>query len=122
MKIEQQMFRDQLAVELVKLLANGVMEYPATSVVNTSFMIADLTVERITKDLLALHEADKQQGVEEALIKAEELAAHQRVEAQAQAASAREFEERRKGGGINVVETDDLSDVLAVLRSIMGRN
>ena len=120
MKIEQQMFRDQLAVELVKLLANNVTGFDTNDIVHSSFELADLTVERITKDLLAAQEVDKQQSVEEALIKAE-----QKAEAMAKMREAEQeaanFEERRKGGGINVIETDDLREVLDILRSVMGR-
>lgn len=109
MKIEQQIFRDQLAATLVVEISS--LYGDPENVVERAFTLADLTIERITKDLLALKEADKQQSVDEALVKAEQ-----------RAAEARDFEERRKGGGVNVIETDDLHDVLAALRSIIGRN
>jgi len=106
MKIEQQLVRDQLAVELVKEI--GCFHGDPAVAVDRAFAIADLTVKRMADDLQKLIDEDEKRAVEDALVKAE-----------LQAAEARDFEERRKGGGINVIETDDVREVLALLRAAM---
>lgn len=128
MKIEQQLVRDQLAVELIKGLI--ACEYTAFDVVDHAFTVADLTVKRMADDLQKLIDKDEKQAVEDALVKAELQAYSQHAEAEAMAAAKTRshnkaveeavLEERRKGGGINVIETDDLRELLALFRRMHG--